>query len=65
VSSVGAVPARVLAGAASVLFVLATAVLAARAALADLIVPGGSLISVGSGVIDLACTELVVSSTSA
>ncbi len=38
-------------------------VLAAHVARADLIVPGGSLVSLGPGVIDLACTDVIVAGT--
>jgi hypothetical protein len=45
------------------LVALAAAFLAVRPAWADLVVPSGSLTSIGPGVIDLACTDVVVSGT--
>lgn len=62
IDSVG-VGVRVRARSASRLVALAVAFLAARLAWADLIVPSGSLASVGPGRVDLACTDVVVSGT--
>jgi len=52
---------RVRACSSSTLLAAAIAILATSPAFADLIVPSGSLTSVGPGVIDLACTDVVVS----